>query len=368
MSNIARFILLAAFVGLNSECDQATSCPSSFPSVQSLPDQFSPSTPQDFGKEVGTILVRGKGSRMGNTLQDVELSTSSVAFNRNLLCVSSAWTETVDNIPGSGNSGEMRREWPKTVTVDLGGGVVMAFVRIPAGKFLMGSPEDEKNRLEDEKQHEVWITRPFYLSKYEVTQEQYEQIIGKNPSYFSADGGGKEDVKGMDTRRFPVEQVSWTEAMTFCRHLSMRHRAYHFRLPTEAEWEYACRAGTQTAFHFGSSLKGDKANCDGTVPYGTEEKGPFLYRTCRVGSYAANEFGLHDMHGNVWEWCADWHEWNYDTSNKKDPNGPLIGATRVLRGGSFCNESELCRAAYRRQLAPSEHGLSIGFRVAFSQE
>ena len=255
-----------------------------------------------------------------------------------------------------------------TVTVSLGGGVTMEFVLIPAGTFLMGSPKEEKEREDDEgPQHEVRITRSFYLGKYEVTQEQYKQIVGKNPSCFSANGDNKQFVAGLDTWRFPVENVFWDDATAFCRKLSERDRKWRrFRLPTEAEWEYACRAGTTTPFHFGSSLNGDKANCDGTNPYGTEKKGANLQRPCRVGSYAANAFGLHDMHGNVCEWCADWYEKEYhNKSDKKDPKGPQNGDTRVLRGGSWNGGAWRCRAAVRRLMAPSICGSDMGFRVAF---
>ena len=146
---------------------------------------------------------------------------------------------------------------PKPVTVDLGGDVIMEFVLIPKGKFMMGSPKDEKDRENDEMQHEVEITKPFYLAKYPVTQEQYQAITGKNPSWFCKDG--KEDgVKDLDTKQFPVETVSWDDAQTFCKKLGENDKQKRqFRLPTEAEWEYACRAGTTTPFSFGAELNGN---------------------------------------------------------------------------------------------------------------
>jgi formylglycine-generating enzyme required for sulfatase activity len=256
---------------------------------------------------------------------------------------------------------------PKTATVDLGGGVKMEFVLIPRGKFQMGSPEDEKDRADDEEQHEVVITRPFYLGKYEVTQEQYGQIVGANPSWFSADGEGKESVKDLDTRRFPVEQVSWEDAVSFCRKLTDRDdKRRRFRLPSEAEWEYACRAGTTTPFHFGKALNGDKANCAGNVPYGTDEKGRYLERTCRVGSYAANAFGLYDMHGNVWEWCEDYYG-PYKGLDIKDQlrTEKVDESARVVRGGSWYSSARHCRAAVRGRDAPGNRDNSSGFRVAF---
>jgi formylglycine-generating enzyme required for sulfatase activity len=181
----------------------------------------------------------------------------------------------------------------------------MKLVFIPAGKFTMGSPNDEANRSADEQQHEVAITREFYLGVYEVTQEEYETVMGQNPSWFCAGGDGKERVAGLDTRRFPVENVSWEDAVEFCRKLSARAaetkagRAY--RLPTEAEWEYACRGGARSSepFHFGAALSSTQANFDGNLPYGGAAKGPYMGRTCRVGSYQPNGFGLYDLHGEL---------------------------------------------------------------------
>ena len=169
----------------------------------------------------------------------------------------------------------------------------MKFKLIPAGEFMMGSPEDEEDRLDYEGPvHRVRITKPYYLGTYEVTQAEYERIMDENPSRFK---GSKR----------PVERVSWNDAVVFCKRLSEKEgRAY--RLPTEAEWEYACRGGTTTPFHFGRILNGKQANCRGDQPYGTETKGPYLGETASVGSYTANAFGLYDMHGDVWEWCSDW--------------------------------------------------------------
>jgi formylglycine-generating enzyme required for sulfatase activity len=219
----------------------------------------------------------------------------------------------------------------KGITLDLGGGVLLELVRIPPGRLLMGSPRTEKGRDEDEgPQHWVNISRPFYLGRYEVMQEQYRKVMGTNPSHFSPEGDGKNDVRGMKTDGLPVERVSWEEALHFCRKLSQvdpRRRA--FCLPTEAEWEYACRAGTTTPFHFGECLNGTQANCDGRTPYGRVEKGPCLGRTTTVGSYPANAWGLYDMHGNVEEWCRDWHG-SYSPQASRDPHGPKQGTLRVL--------------------------------------
>ncbi|HQU45660.1 MAG TPA: SUMF1/EgtB/PvdO family nonheme iron enzyme, partial [Pirellulales bacterium] len=229
-------------------------------------------------------------------------------------------------------------EAPRDVTNSIG----MKLRLIPAGRFWMGSPESEVERGGGERRHQVRITRPFYLGVYEVTQAEYKRVMGDNPSDFSSGGKAAVLVSGLDTRRFPVENVSWDDATDFCEKLSDRagERAAgrRYRLPTEAEWEYACRAGTTTPFHFGGELSGRGANCNGNYPYGTSVKGPYLGRTTTVGSYRdrANAFGLYDMHGNVWEWCADWYDSKYyDDSAADDPQGPAAGSFRVIRGGGW---------------------------------
>jgi formylglycine-generating enzyme required for sulfatase activity len=223
----------------------------------------------------------------------------------------------------------------------------------------MGSPKDEKGRKDDEDQHEVEITRPFYMGACEVTQEEYVKVTGKNPSHFSGTGGGKFKVKGLDTRRFPVEDVSWDQATAFCKKLSElpeeKKSGRYYRLPTEAEWEYACRGGATSPFpfHFGDSLAPSQANYDGR-----------LKRTSAVASYGPNAFGLYDMHGNVWEWCADWYDRNYyKNSPVKDPAGPAAGGRRVLRGGSSDDPALTCRSAVRDYFSPAYHKYTIGFRV-----
>ncbi len=249
------------------------------------------------------------------------------------------------------------------VPVHLTNSIGMKLILIPPGEFMMGSPDSEEKRGSHEgPQHQVRITKPFYLGVYQVTQEEYERVMGTNPSYFKT-------ASGQDTSRFPVEQVSWDDALKFCRKLSAlpseRSAGREYRLPTEAEWEYACRAGTTTPFHFGSVLNGRQANHDGNRPYGTSEKGPYLERTTTVGSYSANGFGLYDMHGNVWEWCADWYdEEYYANSPVDDPQGPASGSDRVYRGGCWGNSAGSCRSASRRRLTPVFRGINLGFRLA----
>ena len=232
------------------------------------------------------------------------------------------------------------------------------FASIPAGKFLMGSPATEKERSPNETQHEVTLTQGFWMGVYEVTQAQYEQVMGKNPSEF----------KGAT---LPVETVSYKDALAFCKKLSdlpaEKAAGRKYRLPTEAEWEYCCRAGTSTPFHFGNELNGTQANCDGNNrrPYGTTQKGPFLGKTSPVGSYPANAWGLYDMHGNVWEWCQDRYD-SYPKQSVTDPRGPEVGSICVSRGGSWYNEAAGCRSANRYWYDPSIRNSGVGFRLALS--
>jgi formylglycine-generating enzyme required for sulfatase activity len=250
--------------------------------------------------------------------------------------------------------------------VQLTNSIDMKLILIPPGEFMMGSPEDEVDRSDDELEHRVRITKPYYLGMYEVTQGEYERVMGTNPSYFSVDGKGSDKITGMDTSRFPVEQVSWEDAIEYCNRLSAlpaeRAAGRVYRLPTEAEWEYACRAGTTTPFHFGSQLSGQEANFNGNYPYGITTTGPYLERTATVGSYAANGYGLFDMHGNAWEWCSDWHS-DYITSAQVDPLGAATGS---FRGGGWYGIARSCRSATRGKNTPAYRDYYHGFRVALN--
>ncbi len=244
---------------------------------------------------------------------------------------------------------------------------------IPAGSFWMGSPASESGRYADEDpRHRVEISRAFYLGVYPVTQQEYQRVMGSNPSHFRHGGPGAPLVSAIDTSSFPVERISWDDAQAFCRKLSALPEEAQagrvYRLPTEAEWEYACRAGTTMVFHFGNSLSSDRANIDGKRPEGDDAlPGRSLERTCAVGSYPANAFGLHDMHGNVWEWCADWFEETYyERSPGRDPAGPTTGFRRVLRGGSWFGGARFCRSAYRYRYEPDAQHNEFGLRVALS--
>src|SRR5262249_14127530 len=196
--------------------------------------------------------------------------------------------------------------------------VGMQLALIPPGTFLMGAPADEPGHFPNETpQHEVTLTRPFYLGLYPVTQRQYWTVTGTDPSHFDSrnDGGPNH----------PVEGVTWEDAVEFCRLLSFKEREAGrvYRLPTEAEWEYACRAGSTTPFAFGPGASSTQANFSGDHPYEEGAPGPYLQSTSAVGSYEPNAWGLYDMHGNVWEWCADWYRPDYYASSPAvDPPGP----------------------------------------------
>ncbi len=245
----------------------------------------------------------------------------------------------------------------------------MKLVVVPKGKFTMGSPPTEPSRIPNEgPQHAVEISKPFLMGAYEVTQAQYQSVMGSNPSHFVPGGPGAGRVAGMDVTVHPVERVSYDEAVEFCKKLSdlPKEKAARrvYRLPTEAEWEYACRAGTTTAFSFGASASSSQANFDGDFPYNGGQRGPDLVRTTRVGSYPPNAWGLYDMHGNVQEWCSDWFDANaYNAGPRKDPRGPAAGTVRVTRGGSWTNVGHLCRAAGRAARSTFERAPTQGVRV-----
>ncbi|MHC5057024.1 MAG: formylglycine-generating enzyme family protein [Planctomycetota bacterium] len=242
----------------------------------------------------------------------------------------------------------------KSLAFDFGDGVTMELALIPAGEFMMGNPNYEEEYRRDEGPHHlVRITKPFHMSRHEVTQSQYERVMDANPSHF----------KGAD---LPVEQVSWDDAAEFCRRLSQR-TGRTVRLPTEAEWEYACRAGTTTPFHYGGSLCSEQANFNGDNPYGGAPKGVRRGTTMPVGSFEPNAWGLYDMHGNLKEWCFDrWDEDYYKSSPEEDPTGPASGVTRVKRGGCWYDLGSMCRSAARDTFPQICSNYYIGFRVVAS--
>jgi formylglycine-generating enzyme required for sulfatase activity len=231
----------------------------------------------------------------------------------------------------------------------------MKLVLIPKGTFMMGSPESEQGRNENETQHEVTISKDYYLGVYEVTQAQYEKVMGKNPSHFQG------AIVGNENADLPVENVSWDDAVEFCKKLSdlpeEKKTGREYRLPTEAQWEYACRAGSKTAYSFDDE--------EGLLPeYGWFKRNS-SNRTHTVGLLEPNAWGLFDLHGNVWEWCSDRHG-EYLKGAVSDPTGPCEGSNRVIRSGGWYGEAALCRSALRRGHVPSIRLNSIGLRVALS--
>ena len=220
------------------------------------------------------------------------------------------------------------------------------FVNIPSGTFTMGSPSNEVDRSSSEQQHQVTLSA-FKMSKNEITFTQYD-------AFCDATGRTKpDDYWGRGNR--PVINVSWNDAKAFADWMGCR-------LPTEAEWEYACRAGTTTPFNSGNNLTTNQANYNGNYPYNGNQTGVYLGKTQSVGSYPSNAWGLNDMHGNVWEWCSDWHD-DYGTGSQTNPTGPSAGSYRVYRGGGWGFNAQYCRSSKRGGYYPSYSINSLGFRL-----
>jgi len=241
-----------------------------------------------------------------------------------------------------------------------------SFALIKGGTFTMGSPDTEQGHFyEEEPQHTVTVSS-FYIGKYEVTQQEWAAVMGNNPSNFKGDN-------------FPVEEVSWFDAIEYCNKRSQKEGltpAYRinganitwikntdgYRLPTEAEWEFACRSGTITPFFTGENITTNQANYDGNNPYYNNPQGVLRQTTTVVGSFPPNHWGLYDMHGNVWEWCWDWFG-SYSSNMQNDPIGPFSGEGRVIRGGAWNYESKYLRSASRLNFSSSARTNFVGFRL-----
>ena len=238
----------------------------------------------------------------------------------------------------------------------------------PAGNFRMGSPPDEPEHRPDENQVDVILTNGFWMGKYEVTQGEWKRVIGKLPGVLTVEGGDGDSI--------PVYNVNYAEADSFCRRLTelgyssgKLPKGWEFRLPTEAQWEYACRAGTTTATAFGNMISSKQANFNGK-PYNGAEVGPSLHRATKVGSYASNAWGIHDMHGNQVEWCLDWY--HYKLPGGKDPDlSKQMGTSnrdgsysRSRRGSAWVDDGWVCRCAFRQKFEPERRYDHIGFRIA----
>jgi len=275
---------------------------------------------------------------------------------------------TLLSVPGPSSSEErIEHKASEVLQIEIAEGIKMKFCWIPAGTATLGSPAMEKDRYYDEGE-QPFTTKGFFepdgfwLGKYTVTQEQWAAIMKKNPSWFSKGGGGKKLVEGMDTSRFPVEQVSWNDCQEFLKKLnekialpsSLGRRK--FALPHEREWEYACRGGkgNKSPFYFGEELNGASANCNGKLPFGaTATEGAYLRRTAEVGSYeqaAPHPWGLCDMGGNVWQWCDNKYEQHE--------------SHRALRGGCWYDRAAACRSASRSSGAPDIRFVGGGLRIA----
>ncbi|MFB2917531.1 SUMF1/EgtB/PvdO family nonheme iron enzyme [Aerosakkonema funiforme] len=265
---------------------------------------------------------------------------------------------TVDS-QGRENSRQRQTAWE--LIQQLPGGIILEMVAIPGGEFWMGSPDTELGRRDSESPLHLVTISPFYMGRFPVTQAQWQAVAGlpkvnrdlnQNPSYF----------KGSS---LPVENVSWYDSVEFCDRLT-QYTQRPYRLPSEAEWEYACRAGTTTPFHFGETINTNLVNYNGNYIYGAGAKGEDRQKTTPVGSFQiANTFGLSDMHGNVWEWCID----SWDENYHKAPidgsawSGSHENSPRLLRGGSWVNYPAFCRSAYRGRLVAGLSYNIIGFRV-----
>jgi formylglycine-generating enzyme required for sulfatase activity len=306
----------------------------------------------------GEILIDGQPTRTtikaGGTevITNLKTGNTEVAVKADNGTITKA-TQTVRVLQGQTVAAVIERPVPANM------------VRINGGTFTMGSPANEPDRDDDEVQHRVTVSS-FYMGKYEVTQKEYNEVMGTNPSYFKGDN-------------FPVEKVSWYDAVNFCNRLSQKEgltpaytingenvtwnsNANGYRLPTEAEWEYACRAGTTTPFSTGNNITTSQANYDGNYPYNSNAKGTYREKTTAVGSFSPNPWGLYDMHGNVYEWCWDWYD-AYKPDAQTDPRGASSGSHRVLRGGSWYDSAQNLRSAYRYYDTPSVRGGNVGFRL-----
>ncbi|BBO92740.1 formylglycine-generating enzyme family protein [Desulfosarcina ovata] len=232
-------------------------------------------------------------------------------------------------------------------------GIRHGFRWIMPGWFMMGSLDTEPERFDNEHQHEVLLTQGYWLAETACTQALWQAVMGKNPSRF----------KGDDR---PVENVNWDDCQDFIEKLNAVIPGMDVGLPTEAQWEYACRAGTTTPFHFGETIGTDQANFDGNYPYNYGPKGEYREETVSVKTFPCNDWGLYEMHGNVWEWCADWYG-PYPEEASVDPTGPDEGDGRVLRGGSWIGNGRNVRSAYRYRNAPDARNDDSGLRLARGQ-
>jgi len=321
-------------------------------------------------KQLRLLLLMAVVSLLSVGCEEAEQVESNGSPSTGSTAVYTAWPFDAAEAARRQQETAERLRVPKELTLDCGNSVEMTFVLIPPGEFMMGSRDSEAEvvrksnlpyrvdadlRQSEHPQHRVRITRPFYMSVTEVTQAQYRAVTGE--PLIDADGAAK-----------PAARVSWKGAVVFCRELSER-TGRAVQLPTEAQWEYACRAGTGTPFNTGETISTDQANYKGSYTYGDGPKGIYRGQTIPVGSFAANAWGLYDMHGNVCEWCSDWSDKDsYTEAKVDDPQGPPTGTARVIRGGGSDNAPAHLRSASRNWLPPGHASDSLGFRVIVDLE
>jgi len=327
--------------------------------------QSPPRLSLEFPAGYPTLSLTGQTGTVYSIQYASELSPANPWSDRTLVQVQGGRTLWTDPSPLTSS-----QRFYRAVSVAPPADTNLVFIQ--PGTFTMGSPTNEALRFADETQHLVTISRGFWMGKYLVTQGDYLAVVGSNPSYFTPTNGYSQDL----TR--PVEQVHWSDATNYCALLTARELAagriptnYAYRLPTESEWEYACRAGTTTAFYLGSGLSSGHANFWGQHEYDASTGqinnpvGIYLQKTTPVGSYAPNAWGLFDMIGNVWEWCQDWYA-TYPNGPATDPQGPASGANRVARGGDWGGYARFCRSAQRSGDLPAPASRRIGFRAVLA--
>ncbi len=299
-------------------------------------------------------------------MQNVHLAVFLVALSLPLACFTQVEAQPIRTTASSDKPAEAPFAGSKAGQERKIDGIKLCWC--PPGSFVMGSPRDEPERRPGENQVRVTLTKGFWMSKYEATQGQWKRVVGELPGELTA-----ELIEGDD---FPVGNMNFAEAEAFCERLTeLRHRSgelprnWEFRLPTEAQWEYACRAGTTTATSFGDSLSSHQANFR-WKPYNGAQPGPSLNRAARVGSYPANAWGLHDMHGNIYEWTRDWYHLKLPGGADPDLRDAQRSATRsehgsisrARRGGCWADEGWACRTAFRLRFEPERRYDHIGFR------
>ncbi len=306
---------------------------------------------QGISKENSTLSNADPGNSEIPKITSIPKSPSNRAFASKIIFKSFEFE--VVTVKRKGEIADRQFLSAKYFTEDLGNGVTLDMLEIPDGNFFMGSPADEEQRSDDESpQHSVNI-KPFFMGKFAVTQAQYKEIMGLGYS-----------PSTLNTEQYPAESLSWNNAIEFCQRLTEK-TGRKYRLPSEAEWEYACRAGTTTAFHFGETITTDLANYDGNNTYAEAPKGKVRKQTTKVGSFSPNAFGLYDMHGNILEWCQDTWQENYKDA-PSDGNAWIEDgndAYRVLRGGSWKKFPAYCRSAFRYYDDPNYGHEDFGMRV-----